>query len=97
MDNTIKVGDLMGYPNFIYFLNEYRDMMQMPLTENIKLYNKTEAQSTKIELKKEIQMLEENLLFDDWKMDRSAALLCDKYSKKSLIKIVQLLKNDVGC
>ncbi|MDQ0876075.1 hypothetical protein QFZ77_004734 [Paenibacillus sp. V4I3] len=95
MDKDIKVGDLMEFPNIIYFLNEYRDMMQMPFTENIKLYNKTEAQSTKLELKNEIQILEEKLLLDDWEMDRSVALLCDKYNKKSLIKIVHSLKNEI--
>lgn len=85
----------MGDTTFSYFMNQYRDLLQMPLTDNIKLFSQFESDQTKKALLKEVEFIEENLNLEDWEMDRSVSQICNKYSKRYLKKVVQTIKREL--
>lgn len=85
----------MGDTTFSYFMNQYRDLLQMPLTDNIKLFSQFESDQTKKALLKEVEFIEENLNLEDWEMDRSVSQICNKYSKRYLKKVAQTIKREL--
>lgn len=85
----------MEIPTFSYFMNQYRDLLQMSLTDNIELFSQSEPDQTKKVLLKEVEFIEENLKLEDWEIDKSVALICDKYSKRYVKKVVQNIKREL--
>ncbi|WNR46871.1 hypothetical protein [Paenibacillus roseipurpureus] len=55
-------------------MSQYRDVLQMSLTENIELFCESESAIPKIELLKEVEMILNNRNLDDWEMDTSVML-----------------------
>jgi hypothetical protein len=85
----------MEIPAFTYFMNQYRDLLQMSLTGNIEFFSQSEPELIKKALLKEVEMIEENLKLEDWEMDKTVALLCKKYSKRWIKKIVETIRREL--
>ncbi|MCR8633915.1 hypothetical protein [Paenibacillus radicis (ex Xue et al. 2023)] len=84
----------MAIPTFSYFMNQYRGLLQS-LTKEIELFSQMELDQTKKEILREVEMIEENLKLEDWEMDKSIALCCNKYSKRYIKKVVQAIKGEL--
>ncbi|MNO04167.1 hypothetical protein D3C81_2251000 [compost metagenome] len=74
---------------------QYRDELQMSDTDLIKLFGELESEEKKKELQNEVLVIGQNLKMEDWEMEKSVAILCSKYSKRRIKKIVQKVHNEL--
>lgn len=68
----------------------------MSLTENIEFFCESVSASSKMELLNEVELILYNLKLEDWEMDKSVMLLCNKYSKRTIIDIIQNIQRDLA-
>jgi hypothetical protein len=83
-------------PTFIYFLEQYRDQLQMVDTDLIKIFCNVESDEQKKKLQNEVKLIELNLGLEDWDMEKSIANLCSKYSKRRIKRIVHFMHKELN-
>ncbi|MEK3910777.1 hypothetical protein [Paenibacillus sp. FSL H7-0331] len=76
-------------------MNQYRDVLQLSFTDLIKLFDEMETVETIKKLLKEVAVIEQNLKKEDWEMEQSVAILCSKYSKRYIKKVVQTIHGEL--